>query len=620
MLGEEIEVDYFQSDVFALGVTLLQLMTLRLPLGVAQAWRSAESLELAVNNEINGLNYSPELRKLLWKMLSFDPKNRVKIEEIRLFTLQRYMQAYTPSPQFEQELEEAKHSEYALLQLAIQQLSQWKRTEAETVLLTLVNHYDLLRLKGPFLTGASFLFMHLNDLGGRYAESRKFMGKIELNGLAITDRLTIEILLTAQLYWTGRVSQANDAHQRLVILSQELKYDPQIEYLEYFVASIPDVFTIDQTKGVIGGMIVFLRKFMKVLAKLELFMTGFTAEMLALADTFLGFIDGHDVNQADSDPSQHENSQIATLINLFRCLSLPNPEKSSALLVALDKYSKSFGEWDSLDGMKYLQPEFCFKNPEEQLELASKLCKSLQPALDSTDQIACFSYIFQGNMHLNQSKLKNARKLFKLALTTAVKTFGKVSLEGALCYALLANVNRLQGKVDKADLLIEDSIDLFNSCFHPQIAENFLFLEKMGEIYLSERKLEEAKRICLAVIGTKVNFDGNLPEKQQICRKILSEVYFLLNETAECELILQEVVKNSALIAEEHNSDIATAYANLGSAYIRLEQPGKAVEMYEISNALVQDRYGEGHPEAIASARRLNSVHQWAFDSNWLIV
>lgn len=138
----------------------------------------------------------------------------------------------------------------------------------------------------------------------------------------------------------------------------------------------------------------------------------------------------------------------------------------------------------------------------------------------------------------------------------------------------------------------------------------------MGEIYLSERKLEEAKRICLAVIGTNVNFDGNLPEKQQICRKILSEVYFLLNETAECELILQEVVKNSALIAEEHNSDVATAYANLGSAYIRLEQPGKAVEMYEISNALVQDSYGEGHPEAIASARRLNSVHQWAFESN----
>ena len=85
MLGEEdIEVNYFQSDIFTLGMTMLHLVRLNLPSSISRAYRDSRQLRQAVESELCGLYYSSEFLNLLRRMLVMDPSERPQLEEIRL--------------------------------------------------------------------------------------------------------------------------------------------------------------------------------------------------------------------------------------------------------------------------------------------------------------------------------------------------------------------------------------------------------------------------------------------------------------------------------------------------------------------------------------------------------
>lgn len=82
LLGEEMEVDYFQSDVFSLGVTMLFLARLSLPSSIPKAWRYPQQLKQVVEVETSGLSYSTDFLKLLRQMLESDPEQRPSIEKL----------------------------------------------------------------------------------------------------------------------------------------------------------------------------------------------------------------------------------------------------------------------------------------------------------------------------------------------------------------------------------------------------------------------------------------------------------------------------------------------------------------------------------------------------------
>ena len=86
MLGEKVEVDYFQSDIYSLGVTILHLGKLVLPSAIPQAYKDAHLLEQAVETETSKLPYSSAFMCLLRRMLEMNPAKRPIIEEVLLLT------------------------------------------------------------------------------------------------------------------------------------------------------------------------------------------------------------------------------------------------------------------------------------------------------------------------------------------------------------------------------------------------------------------------------------------------------------------------------------------------------------------------------------------------------
>lgn len=101
MLGETIEVDYYKSDIYSLGVTILHLAKLTMPSSISLAWKDTLELKQAVEIETIGLNYSKEFINLIRQMLESNPEQRPSTEEM-------FMR--TSLAQSEQEYNEAKSS------------------------------------------------------------------------------------------------------------------------------------------------------------------------------------------------------------------------------------------------------------------------------------------------------------------------------------------------------------------------------------------------------------------------------------------------------------------------------------------------------------------------------
>lgn len=77
-------MDYFQSDIFSLGVTLLHFAKLNLPFSIADSLNNPNELKQAVMAETNEMVYSADFMELIRGMLESDPKERLSIEKVFL--------------------------------------------------------------------------------------------------------------------------------------------------------------------------------------------------------------------------------------------------------------------------------------------------------------------------------------------------------------------------------------------------------------------------------------------------------------------------------------------------------------------------------------------------------
>ena len=158
LLGEQVEVDPYQSDVFSLGITMLQLAQGK-PESIATAWRTVEDLQRAVEEEIRDLPCSEAFVDLIRHMLKMNPQERLQFHQIRQKILPEASNSPTPPSTME--------DFYSQLSLAAKLLSSGDYTGTESVLLRLmptVNKSPLKEKQLPWLLKA---FSSLYMLQGR---------------------------------------------------------------------------------------------------------------------------------------------------------------------------------------------------------------------------------------------------------------------------------------------------------------------------------------------------------------------------------------------------------------------------------------------------------------------
>ena len=95
------QYDVFQSDVFSLGMTMLQVASLR-PSSTLYDWKNHEVKWDKVEDALTGLlaNYSGDFVGYLRTMLSKEPTNRPTFQDIHSWTEQPFQQeaTYIPPP------------------------------------------------------------------------------------------------------------------------------------------------------------------------------------------------------------------------------------------------------------------------------------------------------------------------------------------------------------------------------------------------------------------------------------------------------------------------------------------------------------------------------------------
>lgn len=145
MMGGQIEIDPFQSDVYSLGVSLLHLAKLQLPNSLAYSWRDSNALNQAVEEEIRDLPYTHYFCALVKQMLMMDPYERPSFEALRLAAIthcpDNYINKYCDyefpanSPLFKETTDDLK-ARLSVLADAWIQIANGSYLQAEIILLT----------------------------------------------------------------------------------------------------------------------------------------------------------------------------------------------------------------------------------------------------------------------------------------------------------------------------------------------------------------------------------------------------------------------------------------------------------------------------------------------------
>ncbi|MBV5280589.1 MAG: tetratricopeptide repeat protein, partial [Actinobacteria bacterium] len=217
-LGELIEIDLHQSDMYSLGVTLLHIAKLELPTSVAKAWENPHSLQQSIQFETSTLLYSEPVLSLIKQMLRFEPQERPQIESIRKVVL-----AARESPSTN------------LLDQAWDSILQERFAEAETHLLTAVLGSRVSSVKQvPELCGG-FAFLYLSL--GRFSESRKMLETLRSTEMANDEVITEWHTLAIAYRSEGRREEAEAALRQCLSLEVAL-HGPDTLMVAYLYSAL----------------------------------------------------------------------------------------------------------------------------------------------------------------------------------------------------------------------------------------------------------------------------------------------------------------------------------------------------------------------------------------------
>ena len=96
-----------------------------------------------------------------------------------------------------------------------------------------------------------------------------------------------------------------------------------------------------------------------------------------------------------------------------------------------------------------------------------------------------FMKMHTGDCYIIQGKLQEAQALYTKALMIVEQCFGEGSLGVAVCYGLLAEIAKAEGKAADATDFVEVSIQMLENCGEKP-AEVLQYADQLATIYYSE--------------------------------------------------------------------------------------------------------------------------------------
>lgn len=221
----------------------------------------------------------------------------------------------------------------------------------------------------------------------------------------------------------------------------------------------------------------------------------------------------------------------------------------------------------------------------------------------------------QLSVWLSKLAFQNLNQLLLEACTSASKRLPKddedLSMRKIDCKNNLSMCYLAQGLTDKAELLISEALEDFNSInqseFHP---EKLLLLNNRATIYMDQKKFKEAEPILEKILDIRRKTHTYTDDVELDQRNIvfslnnLGTCLYYLNKLDKAEQYCNEALSISRSLSSEKKL-IADALNNLGLIYEDQKLYDKAEGCFKESLAIARAIYPKNHPDVAGSLNNL---------------
>lgn len=579
LLGETVEVNAYQSDVFSLGVTLLHLAKLRLPDSIPGAWLSSMELKEAVEKEIQGLPYTCLLLDLIKRMLQMKPQKRPVLEELYLKAL---ILLQKPEEGFEnwqstgninsEVFETCDLSNIA--RTAYQIYSQGNIVEAKLTILKLLckNRSFEHKALGKIYTFLGFIhfFQH------RFTEGHKLLEAGWLLASASTEvtleMLRIEYCVAKGCLCEGKLLEAQTLLKRILdkltktfseppsLISEiilwlgiayELQWKPAeaeemlLQNLNLRIRHAEESRTIALSLYALADIYI---------------LTG----RRALAETII-----HKSIEVGAKLYDEEHPEIIMhIINLGDCYYRQGKygEAEDLYLATLERFAPVLGINHSyiLACMVSLAEIYdATERESESLELR-KACLdiSIQQFGDESLFTVFYHYEFAKSL-LNVDRLTEAEEYFTKVLNANIRLLGQNNMIVMFSYMQLGKVLYLQGRLEQASTLLKSTLD-----FSRQVSEIDSELtaecaDVLGSVYLRQGRAILAEKLHLNSFEIYFKVYGEAHPSTLLALSHLAEDYLEEGRLLEAHSLLQTVTRIHVQLHRNHPKDIRRILAKL---------------------------------------------------------
>lgn len=591
VLGEEADVNAYQSDVYSLGMTLLHLAKLYVPESISRASRDCDKLKLAVKLEMEGIPYSRTICDLIDQMVRTNPKDRAEIEEIHLnvFFHSLKLSKITET----QSLEEAIHRECENLKncdlvqnvgIVEEKIRRKEYTQAKLLLLKLLVCKKLLKPseRANITNSLGRLYFRLY----RFGESEKLLETSIMHKTNIEEMILSDYVIGWMYMCENRQIEARALLKNIIDKLAKLSGENHQLIVEIY--------------NKIGAIYCVEMKWAEAEAIYEQnlqYCQQYGTESKLFADTLnrLGevYMETGRLNLAETVTREsieicirlqgEIHPDIAQYLNQLSAIYFRQGRYESAEALyakSLETFTPLLGESDlhitrSWEGLA--ETYFATGRASEAIAIRRQIVDIIiQHFGEENIETARCQYQL-ARFCEREGEMSEAEQLLTKAVSTWIRLLGEEDSCIAICYEGLGCIFYKQERLNEAELMLEKGLRIWRKVCGG-LSENIArCADILGDIYAIQRRFPDAEKRYLESYEIHLTRHGVANPKTLKVINFLLLVYLEEGNIPEADLLLQQLFRIHIQLQKQSSPDLLDISDKLISVYLQTRQAPKAI-------------------------------------------
>jgi eukaryotic-like serine/threonine-protein kinase len=247
-------------------------------------------------------------------------------------------------------------------------------------------------------------------------------------------------------------------------------------------------------------------------------------------------------------------------------------------------------------------------------EILDRTGKRLEDELNNQPEIEADLRSIMGNVYQDIDAYDQAADMHRKALELRRAFLPADSPEVIMTVAKLAGVMLHEGKVDEAEKLAQEALNLWKQRGELDGLNATVAFQSLAMVRWQQRKLAEAESLMRQVIATRRRL-GDRNADVLVTLNYLGNILFSEDRSVEAEQVFREELDVARKLYDPEHPRVANALHNVGGALASQKRWSEAKEYLSQSLELKRKLLGENHAVFVSSLAFLASVN--SFEQNF---